>query len=221
MSLLKGDFPKMSQLYPANGRLLDANRCQVALDPFEVVIFGTAALPAPNYQLPEPDSKFDQLRNPFKRVTKMDIGKMRYSGQANWIWDKNMIKPFARISAQRKFSIAPDKVKDITLLIAIDDGGVCRFNGREIATLNTSYADMQMIKIPRALWKAENVIDIDACDSGMVPCGILAEIRITGTDGKVQTIITDAQWSCNGKAAHIIARFGTGAWGKRVSYQLD
>ncbi len=221
MSLLKGDFPKMSQLYPANNRILEAKRHQVSLEPFEVVIFGTAALPEPNYQLPASNKEFDKMRNPFKRVTKMDIGKMRYSGQANWIWDKNMIKPFARISAQRKFTIAPDKVKDITLLIAVDDGGICRFNGKEVAKLETSYADMQMVKIPKALWKAENIIDVDAYDSGMVPCGILCEIRITGTDGKVQVIVTDKQWSCNGNAAHIIAKFGSGAWGRRVSYQVD
>ena len=221
MSLLRGKFPRMTQLYPIRERILDADRCQLSLEPFEVVIFGTAALPAPNYQLPASNKEFDQLRNPFKRVTKMDIGKMRYAGQANWIWDKNMIKPFAKISAQRKFTISPDKIKDITLLIAIDDGGVCSFNGKEVAKLTSGYADMQMVKIPKTLWKAENIITVEAYDSGMVPCGILAEIRITDVDGKVQTILSDTQWSCNGNAAHIIAKFGTGAWGKRVSYQVD
>ena len=111
------------------------------------------------------------------------------------------------------------RFKDITLFIAIDDNGVCRFNGKEVATLTTSYADMQMVKIPKELWKAENVITVDASDTGMTPCGILAEIRITGVDGKIRQIFSDKEWSCNGKPAYIVAKFGSGAWGKRVSYQ--
>ena len=218
MSQITGDFPAMKQLIPAGKRVVTAGKSQVALEPFEVMIFGSDALPEAAYALPEADPEFDKLSDPFKRVTRMDIGKVRYQGAASWIWDKDKLQPNARVAVERKFSIVPEKVKSITLYIAIDDGGVCRFNGVELGRFATSYADMQVFNIDRKLWKKDNCIEIDAFDSGMVPCGVLAEIRIMGTDGKEEVIVSDNLWQCGGKAADVIAKFGKGAWGSRVSY---
>jgi hypothetical protein len=221
MSLLQGNFPAMKQLIPAGKRKVDAKRWQAALEPFEVMIFGTEELPAPAYELPAADAGFDKLRDPFKRVTRMDIGKVRYRGNANWIWDREVLKPHARCEVFREFALDIEKVQDITLMLAIDDGGEVFFNGENIAVLNSSYADMKVIEIPRKLWKKDNKLTVKAYDSGIVPAGVLAEIRITGKDGKTTTIVSDSRWQCNGKAADVIAKFGKGAWGNRVSYEIS
>ena len=218
MSEIKGNFPTMKQLMPAGKRIVTAKKSQVALEPFEVMIFGSDELPKVAYTLPKDDPNFDKKDNPFKRITRMDIGKVRYRGAANWIWNKDKMQPNAKITVERKFSIVPEKVKSITLYIAIDDGGVCKFNGVELGKLASSYADMQVFKIDPKIWKKDNHIVIDAFDSGMVPCGVLAEIRIKGTDGKEKVIVSDNLWQCDGKAADVIAKFGRGAWGSRVSY---
>ncbi|MBE6359563.1 MAG: hypothetical protein E7057_10015 [Lentisphaerae bacterium] len=218
MSQITGDFPAMKQLVPAGKRVVTAGKSQVALEPFEVMIFGSDALPEAAYTLPAADPELDKLNDPFKRVTRMDIGKIRYQGDAGWIWDKDKLQPNARVAVERKFTIVPEKVKSITLYVAIDDGGVCRFNGVELGRLSTTYADMQVFNIDRKLWEKDNRIEIDAFDSGMVPCGVLAEIRIMGTDGKEEVIVSDKLWQCGGKAADVIAKFGKGAWGSRVSY---
>jgi hypothetical protein len=132
-----------------------------------------------------------------------------------------VLKPHARCEVFREFALDIEKVQDITLMLAIDDGGEVFFNGENIAVLNSSYADMKVIEIPRKLWKKDNKLTVKAYDSGIVPAGVLAEIRITGKDGKTTTIVSDSRWQCNGKAADVIAKFGKGAWGNRVSYEIS
>ena len=83
--------------------------------------------------------------------------------------------------------------------------------------------------IPMSAFSASaKAVDDELAETSFSPDNFKTQIQkvsigapITGTDGKVQVIVTDKQWSCNGNAAHIIAKFGSGAWGRRVSYQVD
>ena len=62
----------------------------------------------------------------------------------------------------------------------------------------------------------ENTLKIIARDSGMLPCGVLAEIQVDGQP----VIPTDASWrDANGKPVCIVAPYGAGAWGSQVKQE--
>ncbi|MBE6399118.1 MAG: hypothetical protein E7041_03130 [Lentisphaerae bacterium] len=219
ISWVYGKFPAMKQLLPAARRQFPANDAQVALEPFEVQIFGTDALPEPTYQLPEVNAEFEKMPHPFKRLVKSDVFKRRYDGKAYWIWDDEAFAANAAAEVSRTFELDPAKVKSITIYAAADDAGKLYFNGNLLGAME-HFSNMQTFDVPQNLWRKQNTVTVNAVDSGMLPCGVLAEIKITFTDGTVQSIVSDRSWQCRGKAVREVAPFGKGAWGRRVSIEL-
>ena len=82
------------------------------------------------------------------------------------------------------------------------------------------FINMLQKDIPAAMLQKNNILTVRGEDSGCVPCGVLAEIIITGKDGKTQTLVSDGSWKCpDGRPVQIIAPFGKGAWGNRALVQ--
>lgn len=219
ISWVYGKFPAMKQLLPAARRQFPANDAQVALEPFEVQIFGTDALPEPTYKLPEVNAEFEKMPHPFKRLVKADVFKRRYDGKGYWIWDDEAFAANSTAEVSRTFELDPAKVKSITVYAAADDAGKLYFNGNLLGAME-HFSNMQVFEVPQKLWRKQNTVTIHAADSGMLPCGVLAEIKISFTDGSSRSIVSDRTWQCRGKAVREVAPFGKGAWGKRVSIEV-
>ena len=110
-------FADNSTLQPVDGQL------NLPLEPFQVIVCGTAALPPPIYELPKANKEFDQLGNPFPRLIEAEADKYRntkfYRGDASWIWDKALVKTAGSLVDCKNLEV---KTQAKTFLkIAVDD----------------------------------------------------------------------------------------------------
>ena len=210
------------KLQPANGK------ATLTLAPFEPVCLGDSPLPAPAYDItPEDNSRKPLAIESFIQNEIKDRENFRpYDGKANWVWHKELAStPSTFIMARRDFDVN-DLSKRITLLLTVDDAAITFFNGKQIPFEHGQWESVCEITINNYLVKGRNRIVIKAWDSGVLPCGLLAEIRaddktILATDESWQVrpctkddvdLTTDVGYS----PAHIVAPYGGGAWKKNL-----
>ncbi len=215
-------------LRPADGQL------SLTLQPFQVVVCGTAALPPPVYAPPKANPEFDQTGNPFPRLIEEQEAKYQntkfYRGDAAWVWDASLAKSPGSLCLIAKTFEVKDTGKTTFLKIAVDDFSRIYVNGKQVGETD-AWNLMKKIDITGHVTPGENIIMVRAEDSGALPCGLLAELEI---DGKV-AIKSDASWlsrpiqakdalpgkdSLNAfKPVAVVAPYGSGAWGSRVAAQ--
>jgi hypothetical protein len=215
-------------LRPADGQL------SLTLQPFQVVVCGTAALPPPVYDPPKANPEFDQTGNPFPRLIEEQEAKYQntkfYRGDAAWVWDASLAKSPGSLCLIAKTFEVKDTGKTTFLKIAVDDFSRIYVNGKQVGETD-AWNLMKKIDITGHVTPGENIIMVRAEDSGALPCGLLAELEI---DGKV-AIKSDASWlsrpiqakdALPGKDSlnafmpvAVVAPYGSGAWGSRVAAQ--
>ncbi|NLF61862.1 MAG: hypothetical protein GX574_11990 [Lentisphaerae bacterium] len=223
-------FADNSALQPANGQLT------LPLEPFQVIVCGTAALPPPIYELPKANQEFDQLGNPFPGLIEAEAEKYRntkfYRGDASWIWDKALVKAAGSLCLIAKTFEVKTPGKKAFLKIAVDDFSKIYVNGKLVGETD-AWSLMKKIDITAALTPGENIIMVRAEDSGSLPCGLLAELEI---DEKT-VLKSDGSWLAKPIQAKdpmpeanknslstfqpviVITPYGGGAWGTRVVAQ--
>ncbi|MEI8244729.1 MAG: carbohydrate binding domain-containing protein [Lentisphaerota bacterium] len=198
--------------------------------PFEVHVYGEAALPPPVNMLIPANPELDKKGNPFHKIIKLRIQAVMYDGKANWIWEKdNMAVAGSRVWLGKEFVI--DKpVKSARLLLSADDKCTAYFNGQELGRI-TGWSLMKEFDLARLMRQGGNLLSIAAEDAGGLPCGVLADLKIETADGKIMSILSDSTWLASAKEmpdwltpstvrkwspAAIAAPYGAGAWGRQV-----
>ncbi len=188
----------------------------LSLEPFEVKIFGTAEIPPPLNTLPEKDPALEHMGNPYHQLLASEKKKTYYNGKAKWIWERDAVLPFAEAELTRKFQVRA-KVRKAILSVSADDYATVFLNGKKITDFEAGWSVMERIDLTENLTQGENTLLVKAKDSGLMPCGVLVEMSLEYADGSSETILSDAQWTGKNTAAQVIAPYGKGAWGTRVS----
>ena len=154
-----------------------------------------------------------------------------YKGNANWIWNadnKGVIG--CRTLVSRTFEVT-DINQKATLLVATDDISSVYFNGEFIGKTE-NWDTMFQFDLTGKLVEGQNIITIDAEDTGSLPCGVLAELRLADKTA----FVTDKSWlakpletdvkfdpkSTEGfMPAIILTPYGGGAWGTGVLFKKN
>lgn len=198
--------------------------------PYDVHIYHSGKLPSVAYPLAKFNAEFDK-KNYF-------IEKYRaYKGNANWIWqDELSKKTWSKVGVGKKITI-DKKIKSAYLMITADDFYTLYLNHKKIGTdvdkIRSGWSSLKTYNIKELLRKGENVIQITACDSGVLPCGVLVDIKITFEDGSSSNIVTDNSWLVSKtpslvwgttplitkEKAFIVAPYGKGQWKNKLKVE--
>ena len=161
------------------------------------------------------------------------VSPITYPGKANWIWADGFATPFAKVRLAREFTVS-GKVKSARLIISADDVYQVWINGKPADKdfpKSGTWEIADVLDVTALLNEGSNTIAILGEDGGTLPCGVIADLQISCTDGKVINLITDKSWK--GAAAGnknwdkpaefnkwhnavIIAPYGAGAWSNRM-----
>ena len=217
ITTISGSFAAMrAQDHETNHEIVPGSF--LSLEPFEVKIFGTAEIPSPLNTLPEKDPELESMGNPYHKLLASEKKKTYYNGKAKWIWERDAIRPFAEAELTRKFQVRA-KVRKAVLSVSADDYATVFLNSRKLADFEAGWSVMGRIDLTENLTQGENTLLVKAKDSGVMPCGVLVEMSLEYADGSSETILSDAQWTGKNTAAQVIAPYGKGAWGTRVSIE--
>ena len=176
--------------------------------PYAVHVYSDAAeLPAP-------------LKQP---ATRRMFGKAFSSTddfkEASWIWfpGKNRI-PKHQSYFKCEFELHEMPVK-AELFATADDFFRAYINGKAVMEHYHSrdYTEVSVRNIAEFLRTGKNTLLIKAGDGGMAPCGLLYALRITGRDGKVKTLLSDASTLASENKrewvpAEVIGKYGCKPW---------
>ncbi len=157
------------------------------------------------------------LGNPFAETVKMRVNGRIYDGKACWIWEKNSINKVGSTAVIRKTFTVNGKANAL-IHVSADDQADIYCNGKKVGAV-ADWTFMHKFDLGKFLKDGENTLEIHAADSGMMPCGVIAELHINGT-----VYPTDNSWLAAKTPesafapAGIVAEFGTGVWGRGVRY---
>ena len=107
----------------------------------------------------------------------------------------------------------------VILIACADDYGEAWLNGVSVGKLE-GFQFMRTIDLTKQVCLGENTLEIHGTDSGALPCGVLAEIRV---GKKIYSSGADWEAASYGSSqfhpAFVVSPFGSGAWGKAVKYR--
>ncbi len=202
--------------------------------PYAVHIYAEGDLPAAVHHAPAADSAAEAKGNPVFSFMKEKLSRVPYSGKACWLWVKGLERtPFSKAFLAKEFSL--DKpVKKAELIISADDTYEVWINGK---AADKDYPKSgvwnlaDVIDVTGFIRQGGNIITIAGADGGVVPCGVIADLRITFTDDSEARIVTDGSWKANGSKvadwqtpsvfrkwnnASVVAPYGTGPWANNM-----
>ena len=167
-----------------------------SFSPYEVKIYPRGNLPPPLAPLPPGDRK----KLIFRKKLVLKENSSPYTAPANmeWIWGEKEKKiPRSRIFARVKFQVSAS-LKNASLRITADDfvDGIF-LNGKKIddgRRIMKDFRYLTSLDMKPFVKTGEHTLCIEVRDSGMLPCGLLAELRLEYEDGTVVSIPTNSSW---------------------------
>jgi len=227
-----------------NGKLtvVNENRSVSAADgkltddfaPYAVHIYAEGKLPGAVNYAPAADQSAEERGNPVFSFMREKLSRVPYDGKACWLWVKGLERvAFSKAFLCKEFT-AEKEVKSARLIISADDTYEVWLNGEEAdknfpKSLLWNLADV--IDVTKFVKKGNNTFTIAGADGGVVPCGVIADLLITFTDGTTMQVVTDGTWKANGTQidnwqmpevfnkwdnASIVAPYGSGAWSNKM-----
>jgi hypothetical protein len=231
-SIISGKFKESELTVFPDGRKVKLTDGGFKQDfkPYEVFVYGEAAVPPPVYDLPAADPEMDKLGNPFHLIIEKEKKKKVFETKGSWIWEKNgVVKDGSKAFLGKSFKVSKP-VKDARLNFAIDNQGATYLNGVELESLGWSEA--ATFDCTKIIKEGDNFLYVAAQDAGKVPCGAIVDLVINYADGTTENIISDDSWKASSEAgdpkkpesingwapAVIVAPYGAGAW-KKIKVQ--
>ncbi|MBO7329904.1 MAG: carbohydrate binding domain-containing protein [Lentisphaeria bacterium] len=182
-------------------------------EPFAVHIYYEGKLPA----LTMSAANDPAVGNPFAEALRSRVNGRVYDGKACWIWDSAGMQTPGRNVVVRKYFTGKAGVSAF-IHVSADDQGEIFCNGKKVGEVS-DWTFMQKFDLSKFIRDGENIVEIHAADSGMLPCGVLAEIHVGN-----QIYPTGGDWQASATAdgkflpVGIVARFGGEAWGRNVRF---
>jgi len=192
-----------------------------SFSPYEVKIYPQGNLPPPLAPLPPCGPKELAFRK--KLVLKRNSSSYTAPPNMEWIWgEKEKAVPRSRIFARVKFQVSAG-LKNASLRLTADDFVEGIFlNGKKIddgRRIMKDFRYLTSLNIEPVIKTGEHILCIEARDSGMLPCGLLAELRLEYTDGTVVSIPTNSSWETSPHSsgpwdrASTVKKIGELPWG--------
>ncbi len=198
---------------------------------YGVHIYAEGDLPAPTYGEVAENSGYENLENPVMTYMREVQSRIPYNGNACWLWtEANARRPYSKVWVCKEFACAKP-VQSAKLIISADDTYQVWING-QAADANFPKSMMwnlaDYIDVTSLIRNGGNVISIKGEDGGIVPCGVIADLVITCTDGTVEHVVTDGSWFASDKfvagwmtpavftqwpKAFVVTPYGSGPWG--------
>ena len=122
--------------------------------------------------------------------------------EARWIWaigEKNLMKqPHGSRWFKKTFTVADvSKVKGAAVAITADNAYRLFVNGKNVGD-GIDFHVVGQYDVRRQLKSGDNVLEViaDNWDDSPNPAGLIAACAVEYADGRVETVKTDAAWSC-------------------------
>ena len=185
-------------------------------EPFAVHVYYEGKLPAAAMSAANDPAE----GNPFAEMVRMRVKGRIYDGKGCWIWEKSGMNKVGSKAVLRKNFSVKGKVP-VVIHLSADDEAELFCNGKKVGMVS-DWTFMHKFDLSKFIRDGENSVEIHAADGGMLPCGVLAEIRAgdkiypTGSDW-----LAAAAEGEKFAPAGIAAKFGSGAWGKQVRFCPD
>ena len=202
--------------------------------PYGVHIYAEGALPPVNYAIPAKDDAAEAKGNPVFSFMKEKLSRVPYNGSASWLWVKGLERrPYSKAYLAKEFTLGK-AVKSAQLIISADDTYKVWINGKaaDVDFPKSGTWDLaDVIDVTKFVNAGNNIITIEGADGGVVPCGVIADLVITFTDGSKLHVVTDGSWNANGEKvdswqtpavfgkwgkASVVAPYGTGPWSNKM-----
>ena len=218
-AIVQGNFPELTSLEDGTTKLAAGSK--LTLDGYGVAVFGKGELPPPVNDLCPEMPEFERKGNSFaKSIERNSIrtATQPYTGNAKWIWDEQQLKGRGKSDLGHSFELN-EPVVSAYLYLGVDNIAEATLNGTEVDDFG-SWNMMRKIDVKNLLVQGENVLKVHAENDFYLPCGLLVDLEITLASGKVVHIISDENWhTADGNPVKVIAKYGEGAWGKRVNVE--
>jgi hypothetical protein len=235
ISGIKG-FKKLNILNENHQIKLEDGQFSDEFLPYDVNIYSSGNLLKPAYQLPPVNLKMEKSGNPMLHISRNANDKIYYKGRANWIWEaSSMQKPYSEVWLCREFKLNRG-IASGKLIVSADDDYIIYVNGRKVGEdihgSGKGWSVAEEYDCTKLLKKGLNHISAYARDAGVIPCGFIADLSVKLDNGENIKIISDTNWRASnvkpakfpllektGKfsPAVIIAPYGAGAWGKKLT----
>jgi len=127
-------------------------------------------------------------------------------GKSSWIWQAGenaaQSAPAGTRHFKREFQADPAKLLSAHVKVSADNSYVLTVNGKKVLESN-DWKKQDSISIKQHLKAGMNIISVAVTNPDVSPAGLIAAISLSGADGKMETIVTDASWqaSVNGTDA--------------------
>ncbi|RYG36234.1 rhamnosidase [bacterium] len=146
--------------------------------------------------------------------TDSESGGKRFAG-ASWIWTEEadpLRIPKQTRSFERRFTLAntPTSAK---LTLTADDRFTLFVNGQEVSRtepVTDGWRNAVTLDLASHLRAGENTLRIEAENTSTSPAGVIARLVVEGEP----TLVTDGEWTSEGKTVKAIASYGGGPWGR-------
>jgi hypothetical protein len=221
------------ELYKNTKVKLSNSNIKTSFIPYGVHIYGECELPPSVVEKAKVSAQMAKKGNPFHKYLDNLDNIRYYKGKASWIWDNDSWNIARSKTAVGKIFKLKDEVKKASLFFACDDMGTAYINGKKVANA-LGWSAMREHDCTKLIKQGKNTIVINASDAGHLPCGILAELKITFDSGKTMTVVSDSSWfgnkNENGKVpasnelnswekVKVLAPYGSGAWKSNVKVE--
>jgi hypothetical protein len=123
--------------------------------------------------------------------------------KSSWIWhpaeNAATAAPAGTRHFKREFQVDPTKLSAAHVKISADNGYALTLNGKPVLKDDT-WETQEVASIKKLLKTGLNTIAVSVTNPELSPAGLIAAVRLVGSDGKVESIVTDASWqvSVNG-----------------------
>jgi hypothetical protein len=128
-------------------------------------------------------------------------------GKSSWIWHPGenaaVEAPIGTRHFKREFQATPSTLLSAHIRLTADNHYLLTVNGKPVLK-DDAWETPETASIKEHLKDGTNTISVAVTNPEKSPAGLLAAIRCVGTDGKEQTLISDAAWQASPD--------GTGNW---------
>ena len=128
-------------------------------------------------------------------------------GKSSWIWHAGekaaTAAPAGTRHFKREFQADPTTLRAAHVKVTADNSYVLTVNGKPVLK-DDDWRTPETASIKELLKAGINTISVTVTNPEASPAGLIAAVSLSGTDGKVETIHTDASWQ--------VSANGTDAW---------
>ena len=121
-------------------------------------------------------------------------------GKSSWIWHpgENAATgaPTGTRHFKREFTTNPATLRAAQMKISADNSYVLSVNG-QIVLRDDTWEQAETTSIREHLRAGVNTITVAVTNPEPSPAGLIASIQLTGADGKIESIVTDASWQAS------------------------